>query len=103
MFESTGTIYSNSTIFEIECFFNLFLVFIVHKNRNLTVMLNLFFKGKINHTLLVVHIKKRVQTESQVTRKTVKDQREVAAEVEGMATRVVEFSSGGYKIKKIFA
>ena len=78
----------------------MFLVVIVHKNRNLTVMLNLLFKGKINHTLLAVHIKKRVQTESQVTRKTVKDQREVAAEVEGMATRVVELSSGEYKIRK---
>ena len=63
-------------------------------------MLNLFFKGKINHPLLAVHLKKRVQTESQVTRKTVKDQREVAVEVEGMATRVVEFSSRGYKIRK---
>merc|ERR1712051_82262 len=31
-----------------------------------------------------VHIKKRVQTESQVTRKTAKDQREVVAEVEGV-------------------
>ena len=64
-------------------------------------MPNLFLcKVEINHPLLAVHIKKRVQTENQVTRKTVKDQREVAAEVEGMATRVVELSSGGYKIRK---
>ena len=70
----------------------------MHKNRNLNVMLNLSLQSK-NKPLLAVHIKKRVQTESQVTRKTVKDQREVAVEVEGiMATRVVEFSSGGYKI-----
>ena len=63
-------------------------------------MPNLFLcKVEINHPLLAVHIKKRVQTESQVTKKTVKDQREVAAEVEGMATRVVEFSSKGYKIR----
>ena len=79
----------------------MFLVVIVHKNRNLTVMLNLLFKGKINHTLLAVHIKKRVQTESQVTRKTVKDQREVAVEVEGMATRVVEYSSKAHSILSI--
>ena len=48
-------------------------------------MPNLFLcKVEINHPLLAVHIKKRVQTENQVTRKTVKDQREVAAEVEGV-------------------